>query len=224
MKQITQTGSIYDVPLNQTLPAALQFDPRVVALSTALAEMLQVNARLIVKTDGIYYRIEELEEKVLDILAADLHADWYDYNGTIEQKRTVIKNNVAIHRRMGTVTGLKTVVESVMGSAELLEWFEYGGEPFYFRVNIDAADLTETEKFEKLLQAISIYKPVRTRLEKVVAYAKIDTTIGVGLASQIQLKKQEIMDAVSVDGITWYIDNDGSILTDEVGNVLCENY
>ncbi|MCD8355855.1 MAG: phage tail protein I [Clostridia bacterium] len=220
MKQITQTGSIYDVPLNQTLPPALQFDTRVVALSTAISAMLQNHADILTWTIGIYYRIEELDETMLDILAADLHADWYDYDGSIEQKRAVIKNNVAIHRKMGTVAGLKTVIESVMGTAELEEWFQYGGEPYYFRVLVNADDIIEQQLFFKLLQAIKIYKPVRAHLDKVVAHSMLETQIVTGIASQIQLKIAEKMDSFTLDDIVWLLDENENLLLDQDGNVL----
>lgn len=222
MRQITQTGSLHDIALTQTLPPALQYDAKMTSLAEALAALLQCNAALIVKTDGIYYRIEELEEKMLDILAADLHADWYDYNGTLQQKRAVIKNNVAIHRKMGTVAGLKTAIASVMGTAELQEWFQYGGNPYYFRVTIDAADMTGTEIFEKLLKAISIYKPVRARLESVAAKLETDSSFGIGIASQLQIKQSAEMDAFDVEDVTWYLDENSNILIDESGNVICE--
>lgn len=220
MRQITQTGSLHDIDLTQTLPPALQYDAKMTSLAEALAALLQCNAALIVKTDGIYYRIEELEEKMLDILAADLHADWYDYNGTLQQKRAVIKNNVAIHRKMGTVAGLKTAIESVMGSAELAEWFQYNGNPFYFRVSIEAEDLSGTEDLSKLLNAIQIYKPVRARLEKIIARSRIKTDFVTGIASQTRLSITETMESFEIDNILWLVNDENNILTDEEGNIL----
>ena len=47
-------------------------------------------------------RFLELDEQTLDILAYDLHVDWYDHSYPIEVKRQTIKDSVKIHRRLGT--------------------------------------------------------------------------------------------------------------------------
>ena len=107
---ITKSGSIYSVPLTQTIPPALERDRRMVSVVAALADILQTQAVTIYETDGIYFRLGALNEKMLDILATDLHADWYDYGGPLEEKRRLILNDVAIHRGMGTVAMLRRVL------------------------------------------------------------------------------------------------------------------
>ena len=48
------------------------------ALARVVAAELQTTAQLS-RLNLIYARIDELEESVLDILAYDLHVDWYSY-------------------------------------------------------------------------------------------------------------------------------------------------
>ena len=173
---ITKTGSIRKVPLDQTAPPILEKDAKIAALVKALAKLLQDHAELIYGAVGIYYRIGELDEAMLDILATDLHADWYDYDGSLAEKRKLIANDVMIHRGMGTVDMLRRVLESIHGDSAIEEWFEYGGEPYYFRVAIDVTDPEEEIDHGRIINAIKVYKPVRAHLEEEnIAYRCVDT-------------------------------------------------
>lgn len=162
---ITQSGNIYSIPLDQTIPPALTRDPRTIALGEVLAKQLQKTALLIRDNAGIFYRIDELGELMLDILASDLHVDWYDYGADIDEKRKLIKNSVAIHRMAGTPAGLRLAIESTHNEIELEEWFDYGGDPFYFRVGINIIDPEKEINQGRLLNIVRTYKPVRAHLE-----------------------------------------------------------
>lgn len=218
---VTKTGSLFDTALNQTAPPALDYDPRMKALTAAIAEALGENAELI-QNVGIFYRIDELEERMLDILATDLHADWYDYDGDIEEKRRLIRNDILIHRRMGTVGELKTVIASLHGEATIEEWFQYGGEPYFFRVNFDLAE-GESTASEKILEAIKTYKPVRARLESLSSSKELEQTILVGAAL---MRGFAIGIAMEEPDLTEYdytlTDDDDDTLTDDDGEMLTE--
>jgi phage tail P2-like protein len=163
---ITQAGSILDVALDQTLPPALSYDKKIVAFASALAKILQAQAKSIYDTDGIYYQVGSLPERVLDILANDLHADWYDYDGSLEEKRRLIQNDVEIHRRMGTPAAMRRVLEGIHGDSAVEEWFQYGGTPYYFRVAVTITDTEEVIQHDRIMSAIRVYKPVRAHLEE----------------------------------------------------------
>lgn len=175
---ITQPGLIRDVPLTQTMPPALEYDERMPALGGALSDLLQEQVALALGSVGIYYQIYQLPEKVLDILAADLHADWYDYDGSLEEKRRLIAKNVEIHRKMGTVSMLRTVIESIHGDSSIEEWFQYGGDPYFFRVAINITDSMEQIDQRRIVDAIRTYKPVRAWLEDgAIAYRWVDVML-----------------------------------------------
>ena len=70
-------NDLYSVDFTRALPPVLKNDPNMLAIATVIAEQLQATAQQIRK-NIIYARIDELEEPILDILAYDLHVDWYD--------------------------------------------------------------------------------------------------------------------------------------------------
>ncbi len=76
---------------------ALKKDPKMVALANATAAAL-LDTSGIMNSVLIYSRFDELPEELVDILAYDLHVDWYDYNYPLEAKRDLVKNSVKVHK------------------------------------------------------------------------------------------------------------------------------
>lgn len=75
------------------------------------------------------------------MLATDLHVDWYDYGYSIDVKRNLIKNAVKVHRTLGTRAAVDTTLYAIFGeNCEIEEWFEYEGEPYTFRVEVDVSE------------------------------------------------------------------------------------
>lgn len=166
MKYITQAGNIRDVPLDQTLPPALRYDDRMVALAAALSIWLRSHAGMSLSTAGIYYRIDELTEDVLDMLAYDFKIDWWDYSYTVEQKRETLKNCWNVYRMKGTKRAIEIAASAIFPDTEVVEWFEYGGRPYFFRLRIDATDdEVNSDRHKNVIKRINYYKTVRSRLE-----------------------------------------------------------
>lgn len=135
--------------------------PLVDTLADALAK-LAASCRLAT----IYPRIDELPEDLLDILAKDFKVDWYDYNYNLETKRKVIKDSFFVHRHMGTRAAVETAVCDVWPSSHIEEWFEYGGDPYHFRVITSEEYDAKTE--QNIKQAISLFKNARSTLDAIV--------------------------------------------------------
>jgi P2-related tail formation protein len=54
-------------------------------------------------------------------------------------------------------------------SGEIKEWFEYGGEPYKFKVDLGAQDREITPELrDKLIQLINTYKNERSWLEEII--------------------------------------------------------
>lgn len=160
-------SDIYSVDFTRSLPPTLKDDPEINALGRAIAEQLQITARQI-RQNIIYARIDELDEQTLDILAYDLHVDWYDHSYPIEVKRQTIKDSVKIHRRLGTKYAVETALGAVFPGTRVEEWFEYDGDPYTFRVIINATENGVTaEQQAAVLERVIFYKNLRSHLEAV---------------------------------------------------------
>lgn len=165
-------NDIFNVDLTRTLPPVLRNDPKMQILSRVIEKELQENARMI-KTNVIYARIDELPEKLLDVLAYDLHVDWYDYDYPVQVKRNLIKTSVRIHKKLGTVYAVETALGALHPRSEIVEWFDYGGEPFYFRIVLDVSESRVKASLAKIIDTVNIYKRLTTHIETVkYKYAK----------------------------------------------------
>ena len=150
-----------------SLPSVLAEDEELSALARAVAEQFDA----LIRSTGlasVLINIDTLPEAVLDILARDFRVDWYDSNATPEQKRRLIKTAFDIHRHKGTRAAVETAVSAIIPEAVVREWFEYGGEPYCFRIDIvtDGRDLGG-EPQRRLLQSVQYYKNARSHLETV---------------------------------------------------------
>ena len=112
--------------------------------------------------------IDELDEATLDVLAYDLHVDWYDYSYPIEVKRRTIRDSIQVHRRLGTKYAVEKALGAVYPGTKVEEWFEYGGDPYKFRVVIGATEAGITaDRQAAVLDRVRFYKNLRSHLEAI---------------------------------------------------------
>lgn len=153
--------------LMQIYPSVLDRDKQFNALGQTVAEMLG-EAFLSTKHANIYNRIMELNEDVLDILAKDFNVSWYDYNFQLETKRRVIAAAFSVHRHLGTAGAMITAVSAIWPHSTVEEWFQYGGDPFFFRVIVEANEGTPGEeliRYSAIDRTVQLYKNERSWLE-----------------------------------------------------------
>lgn len=161
-------NSIFDADFVQILPQALSGDPKMVALATALEKELKATTNDI-KNAAIYARIDEIPEALLDVLAYDFHCDWYDVSYPIEIKRALLKNNIRMHKHLGTKYAVETALQDVYSSAFVEEWFQYAGRPYTFRVNVAIGNtgIKEDEIFQ-MIRRMWYYKNLRSHCEHII--------------------------------------------------------
>jgi phage tail P2-like protein len=156
-KGITQESML------SVLPGVLARDNGMYSLAKLIGWITGENAEE-VDSPAIFQRIDELDEDLLDILAKDYKIDWYDFDADIETKRRQIKNNWRVRKGLGTVKAVKTALQDVWRDTTVEEWFEYDGEPGYFRVLL-STDTSGSINFSKAVRMIDIFKPVRAHVD-----------------------------------------------------------
>lgn len=153
--------------LMQVYPSVLNRDELFNALGQTVAESLG-EAFMKTKHANIYNRIMELDEGVLDILAKDFNVSWYDYNFQLETKRRVIAAAFSVHRHLGTAGAMITAVSAIWPHSSVEEWFQYGGDPYFFRVLVEANQGDPGEepiRFSAIDRTVQLYKNERSWLE-----------------------------------------------------------
>ena len=165
------------------LPASISGDANVIAAASAIDGELQKVTALIPEA-VLIARIDVLPEKVLDLLAWQWHVDFYEPVGfSIEKKRAVIKNSIAWHRKKGTPWAVAQVVSATFDTADIKEWFTYGGDPYHFRIKtID--NLPNGEAYTLLKRAIDTAKNTRSWLDKIQIERELSSEVFAGLINR----------------------------------------
>ena len=105
----------------------------------------------------------EFGHSIVDELAWQFHCDYYDKSADIQTKKNLVKQSIKIHRTKGTPQAVIDLLRTAFPSDTiLLEWFDYGGEPFHFKILTSAFEGYDEEKF---LQALNSVKNARSYLE-----------------------------------------------------------
>lgn len=80
-----------------------------------------------------------------------------------EQARVMIKNGFMIHYQAGTAKALKTALKAFYENSKILEWFEYEGEPYHFKLELDSqSEPISDDGFLKANTLINEHKNVRS--------------------------------------------------------------
>ena len=146
------------------LPESIRGDPKINAAARALDAELQAVTEDI-KENLLISRIDYLPENVLDLLAWQWHVDFYQPLGLdIATKRKLIRESIAWHRIKGTPAAVEKVLTAAFARSHVEEWYEYGGEPGYFRVTVEDAT-TDPEKLKNIRAAIYSAKNERSWLD-----------------------------------------------------------
>lgn len=130
-----------DARLTDALPKTLAEQPWVQALAEASRKMRR---RVMAYADRtrLFCDIDEVSEEALDALAVELQTPLYKNDYPLTVKRQIVKNSMLYHIRSGTRGAVEELLADIYQGAEVEEWFEYGGEPNYFRVAIDISRTT----------------------------------------------------------------------------------
>lgn len=144
----------------------MQNDPTTKGLCAALTPQLNIVSNEI-DSILIYSNIDKLTDEVLDILALQFHMDWYVATANIEIKRRLVKNAFKVHKTKGTPYAVEQVIQDMFGDGYVTEWFEYGGNPFNFKVITTNPSVT-AELANQFNMAVNAVKRRSTVLEQII--------------------------------------------------------
>lgn len=177
---------IYNINWLDLIPPPISGDQQVKAMSAAVSPQLQEVSNAIHECI-ILARIGELPEEVVDLLAWQYHVDFYEPDLPIEQKQELVRTSIDAHRHKGTPYAVELVVKAILKDAVVQEWFEYGGEPYHFRV-IKINGQVTAEMYPKLKKAVDTVKNTRSWMEGVSLSRTISSNVYLGIASSLHRK------------------------------------
>lgn len=154
-------------------PNATQLQKDLEAASTGRLSLLNVDALRYLNNP------ERCQIEFLPWLAWAMSVDVWDSNWPENTQRSVVRESIQIHQRKGTVGGLKRTLGSfITGRIRVTEWFEYGGEPYTFRVYATYKNTgMSVEDVELIYSAIMQTKNLRSYLEFFLPEIETEDTV-----------------------------------------------
>lgn len=167
-----------DTNLQKLVPNWILEDEGTGALLMAVQAGLDLLAQSVERSARILREPESMPEWRLDEVAWEHNLRWYDVNARLEIKRKWIANAGYYARIAGTAEAVRQMLLGVYDDVKVEEWFEYGGMPYHFRVQLAGRQDQEMEAWSK--RAVEIVKNVRSVFDGFLLYATNDAAVYVG--------------------------------------------
>ena len=115
----------------------------------------------------------KIDENFLPLMVDEYEAEFFtDFESNLRELVKFAQNS---YPKLGTIQAIKKVFEAIGVEAKLEEWFEYDGEPYHFKIKVDA--VKDEESWIKGIQLLNKVKNVRSVLDSVGIDTDINTTI-----------------------------------------------
>lgn len=145
------------------LPPVLAGDERFQTLGKLAARISDID-----RSPVLVYLVDQVNASALPHLAEQLHllGEGWQFARDDDERRKLLKRAVELHRYKGTPWAIQQVLETLALSGQICEWFQYGGQPYHFKINVDLSTRGIDEAtFDALVALITEYKNVRSHLE-----------------------------------------------------------
>lgn len=134
---------LYGSKLTDALPMILGQQDWIKALSQT--QLILDQQAMDYAEDGlIYTNFDNLPEKTLDVMAVNMKIDWYKPDYDLDTKKKLVKTAMIIRRTLGTKIATAKAVDAIYPGSVIQEWFEYNGDPGFFRILLDVTYKSET--------------------------------------------------------------------------------
>lgn len=146
-----------DFDLTKMLPSFMAKDKFDLALAKGVSNFFQrqsIDSERVI----IVGQTDHLNEAELDQIAIDNNIFWYSNSASIDIKRKLIKDAPLVFNKLGTVWAVEKVINSYLEDTELQEWFDYNGDPGYFRL------VTNNSKI--LTQDLDVFLNILTKIKR----------------------------------------------------------
>lgn len=207
--------NIYDIDLTKLVSQSFLEDEKMKQICEVVNTELQ-QIMTTTKWATASYDIDNATEAVLQHIAWQLNSELFFLGATVEEKKRLVKEAIKLHRRKGTKYAVEHAIQLIFPNATVSEWFEYGGNPYYFKVNnIESRSLRE---ILVIISLINIMKSLRSWIDNNFT-ALDEALIDLNLLLDLDLLMTAIYDLNYYDSISvvysaittkWEINNEQS--------------
>ena len=170
-----------DCALTQGIPQALAGQPWAQAISYAFSRQMAQALKAAAKINT-WANLSTAPAEALDIYAVELHAQGYDQSLPLESKRKIVSEAYDYWARAGTNASVDSVLNSVFDAgSRVQDWYDYGGEPGYFRV-LARADRVTVDQLRQIKTLIEEIKRLSAWLDAMLISIASETSVRHGEA------------------------------------------
>lgn len=177
---------LYDGQLLDMLPSQMSREVQQVCLSYALRAGIRliIDRAYMTRTQAF---IDGLPERILDVLAVELHTPYYSEELSIGQKRAIVKRTVLWHLTAGTPSAMRELISIVIGEGDIVEWPDFEDPPYTPGTFDILTDVQLTEKIvEMFIAIIERVKNERSHLRRLHIHRQMDAHWYVGMAGRME--------------------------------------
>lgn len=158
--------------ISQIFPRFLLNDKNGYAMAKAIEKGLACFCQIAKSGLDITLDVEKMPEWRLDEMAWEMGC-LYDYGASLDTKRRWIRDATKFYAALGTPEAIYQYLCGVFDDVKVEEAWQYGGEPFHFRVIVSGEWTEEKELWAR--KAIEASKNVRSVLDELAvgAYGRI---------------------------------------------------
>lgn len=186
---------LFDVMLHEICPEPMRKLPKVRALSWAFRGASERIERY-VKKSMVNVDIDSLDIEVVDALAAEIEAPYYDDTADEDTRRQTLKDAVLNYMQAGSPAAVERMVDTVFGTGRVTEWMENGMDPYLFGIETTAQFTPDT--MAQLEQIVRSVKNVRSALASATGIRDVEAEWKHGFGSWLD-SKQPLLNDVNID-------------------------
>ena len=122
----------------------------------------------------LFAAVDIQPEFILDQMALDLRVHEYSQNFYIEKKRELIKTSLSRWSKAGTKAAVEDLCSKIFGDAHVLEWYQYNGRPYFFKVTCKNTQITDKD-VDAFKKAINSIKRLSAWLDNIELIMNVET-------------------------------------------------
>ena len=168
--------SLHDGQITDLLSNSMNRNPETIAIGYAIREEKRRIMERADRTRTIAL-IDQMPERILDILAVELRTPAYRDTYPIETKKALVAGTLEFYAHLGTPAAVEEIVRTIFKGGAISEWFEYGGDPHHFRVDIALlGEAITPETMAELRRMINSIKRLSSWLDDITVTTEIEAT------------------------------------------------
>ncbi|MCM1235643.1 MAG: phage tail protein [Ruminococcus flavefaciens] len=124
---------------------------------------------------NVWGAIERIDPKYYDALAACVQIPYYRSELNQSVKLKLLMSFQMLYRYAGTKKAVLEMLNTVFEHAEFLPWYEYGGEPYHFRIKV--YDVLTGDALEILNKVLGRVKSTRSIIDSIEVARETDSRL-----------------------------------------------